>query len=121
VRRAEPQGRQRQSLRLELHRQPGEAGPGGKATGAYDLKFESGKPYAGKGPEARMRGSIRRIEKQYNDKLVSKDYYSCANDRETFMKEDELIEKNGGPRSEGNKDTYNLINSPGKKLRGRKP
>ena len=87
-----------------------------KTTGSYDLKFASGKKYAGKGPKSRMEESARSLSGQHKDAVVSKTHEPAVTEREAFKAEHEKIKANGGPQSEGNQNTYNKINSPGRKM-----
>lgn len=84
-------------------------------TGAYEILFESGKTYVGKGSKRRMKLSAKRIELIYGDKPVSKMHFSTKTSKDGFILEHELMMKNGGPRSAGNMNTYNRIHSPGRK------
>ena len=88
---------------------------GAKKSGAYLLEFESGKFYAGKGLESRMNFSVKKLEKQYGDKLIKKTFYSTSNEKEGFKLEHKLMMKRGGPKSfDKSSPTYNQIFSPGK-------
>jgi hypothetical protein len=90
-----------------------------KQTGAYEIEFESGKTYGGKGSEDRMLDSVRRLEDLHGDKAAKATHYPTATERDAFILEDIIIERNGGLQSEGNPNTYNQINSPGRRYRGR--
>jgi hypothetical protein len=93
-----------------------------KASGSYLLEFQSGKFYAGKGSEARMRQSIKRIESTYGDKIKSSTYHSASNAVEAFINEHSMMMQLGGPKSfNPMSPTYNMIFSPGKKLSQIKP
>jgi hypothetical protein len=53
--------------------------------------------------------------KAQNVLVLSQKHYPAKNTREAFKKEDKLIKRNKGTAKEGNTNTYNQINSPGKK------
>lgn len=90
-----------------------------KASGAYLLKFASGKFYAGKGLEPRMFQSISRIEKDYGTKLISKEFFEATSTNQALRIEHQIMMENGGPLSfDKMSQTYNLIHSPGAKLSG---
>ena len=90
-----------------------------KASGAYLLKFKSGFFYAGKGLEPRMLQSIIRIERDYGDKLISKEFFEATSTNQAFKIEFQVMMENGGPQSYSElSKTYNLIHSPGAKLSG---
>ena len=84
-----------------------------QGNGSYTNRHESGKTYSGKGDETRMKDSAKRIESQHNDPVVSQEPKPAADTKQSFIDEQNQIEANGGPGG----NTYNKINSPGKKLR----
>lgn len=86
-----------------------------KSSGNYELKFESGKTYNGVGNEKRMEKSIKRIEKEYGDKLVEKTFKPASNKKLAYIREHIGIRNNGGASKLMEKN-YNRINSPGKKI-----
>ena len=91
-----------------------------EVTGSYLLEFQSGMFYAGKGPEARMRESIRRIEST-GDLLKpgGAQFFPASSTREAFINEHRLMKPFGLPsRYNPNSLLYNKIWSPGKKLSG---
>lgn len=63
-----------------------------------------------------MMRSARRVAKATNKGLGCVEFYDAANDYDSFILEDMLIEGYGGI---GDRRLLNRINSPGKKLRGR--
>jgi hypothetical protein len=88
-------------------------------SGAYLLKFESGRMYIGKGLESRMWQSASRIESA-GDKVVSATHFPAANGREAFIKEYQLMKETGQRplHWDPNSKLYNKIWSPGKRLSG---
>jgi RHS repeat-associated protein len=85
-------------------------------SGSYLLKFEGGMFYAGKGLPPRMNASIKRIETEYNTKLISHEFFPAKSTTEAFINEHKLMMSFGGPKSYNKlSPTYNLIFSPGKK------
>jgi hypothetical protein len=81
--------------------------------GSYTNTHASGKTYSGKGGPGRMQDSANRIAKEHGDPVVSKEHTPSSNTKVSFIDEQNRIEANGGPGG----NTYNKINSPGKKLR----
>ena len=45
-----------------------------KCSGSYDIEFQSGKHYVGKGDKARMNKSASRVEKKHQDPVVNKEW-----------------------------------------------
>ena len=90
-----------------------------KVSGSYLLEFQSGKFYAGKGLEPRMMQSINRIETNFGDKLVNKQFFPASSTREAFINEHNIMMQMGGPKTfRASSPTYNKIYSPGRKLVG---
>lgn len=89
-------------------------------SGAYMLKFKSGRMYIGKGLSSRMEKSISRLEKVTGDKVDSKIHYPAANSKAAFIKEYKLMKSTGQLplRLDPNSKLYNKIWSPGKSLSG---
>jgi RHS repeat-associated protein len=88
-------------------------------TGAYHIKFASGKTYTGKGSVTRMRQSIRRIEgkgKNIDEKAIMSRHIPTKSHVEAFKLEYKWMKKHGGPQNnkKGDLSNYNKINSPGK-------
>ena len=80
-------------------------------TGLYKIEFKTGKNYVGKGSEARMKASVRRIERKYNDIMVTRHWDPAPNAKKAFV--DEYIKMSA--RGVNNSNTYNRIWSPGRK------
>lgn len=72
----------------------------------------------GKGTIKRMNSSERRIKKFHATECIDKKFYPCKDDKDAFIKEYDLLNALGGPKSQGGKKVYNEIQSPGKKLKG---
>jgi hypothetical protein len=91
-----------------------------RESGAYVLRFASGKMYVGKGLVSRMNQSARGLEKVYNDKVVGKIHYPSANSRAAFIMEYQLMKDTGELPTHWDKDSMllNKIWSPGKRLSG---
>ncbi len=91
-----------------------------KNSGAYMLKFASGKFYIGKGLEARMLQSINRIKTNFGDELLESKFYPANNYKNAYIKEFQLMEETGQLPLHWDKNSmlYNKIWSPGKKLLG---
>ena len=87
-------------------------GGSGKQTGSYVIKFKSGKVYVGKGPKSRMEQSAKYRADENNDIVVSKEWEPANSDEDAFIDEYLKLKKYGGPKSS---NTYNKIQSPGKK------
>jgi RHS repeat-associated protein len=84
-----------------------------QGNGSYTNTHQSGKTYSGKGEGSRMNKSAARIANKHSDPVVDKDYSSAPDATQSFIDEQCRVEANGGPGG----NTYNKINSPGKKLR----
>ena len=84
-----------------------------KQVGSYVIEFESGKCYVGKGTEERMEQSARYRAKVNNDKVISKIWEPAASNDDAFIDEYLKLLEKGGPKSP---NTYNMIESPGKKI-----
>ena len=82
--------------------------------GAYEIEYPDGSVYVGKGDEKRMAVSERQHRRGGKGKCK---FFNANNTRDSFIKEDELIEARGGINRKG--PLLNQINSPGKKIRGR--
>ena len=83
--------------------------------GAYLIQYNDGTWYAGKGDQDRMERSAKRYEINGRQR-ISCNHFQALSDRDSFIMEDQIIEAMGDiydPHS------LNLINSPGKKIRGR--
>lgn len=91
-----------------------------KVSGSYLLEIQSGKFYAGKGLELRMKKSINRIETNFGDELIKKTYIPASNSREAFIQEYRFMLQTGHKplHWDPNSLLYNQIWSPGKKLIG---
>jgi RHS repeat-associated protein len=86
-------------------------------TGSYLHRFESGNFYAGKGPVSRMNATGRALSREYNDPLVSSEYFPASSNRAAFMNEHKLMMENGGPLTfDPLSPTYNKIFSPGRRF-----
>lgn len=85
-----------------------------QAHGAYQVMFESGKRYFGKGGGTdRAMSSAKRVATENNDKVKSVCFRQCANEREAFKEEARLLDRDGGPGSPTN---YNKSKSPGTRM-----
>lgn len=82
-----------------------------KRSGSYEIEFESGKNYVGKGDEARMRTSASQHSAKYNDPVVSMQWEYAPTAKEAFVSEYFKM----AVRGVNNPNTYNLIWSPGRK------
>jgi hypothetical protein len=60
-----------------------------------------------------MRKSAAAKAAEHNDPVVEQDHTPADSDTQSFIDEQARIEGNGGPGG----NTYNRINSPGKRLR----
>lgn len=95
-----------------------------KCSGSYELDFDNGKKYIGKGTERRMRVSINRIEKQYGVKCIRSDWTPAKTSRDEFLQEYQRMRnakfnpsKNGlRCKISADMEFYNIINSPGLKI-----
>jgi hypothetical protein len=81
--------------------------------GSYTNTHASGKTYSGKGAPRRMAKSAAEKAENYNDPVVSQDHTPAETVKQSYIDEQNRIEANGGPQN----NTYNKINSPGKRLR----
>lgn len=94
-----------------------------KCSGSYDIEFQSGKHYVGKGNEARMRTSARRVSRRYNDPVVNMDWRWAKSDEVGFIDEYMRMSKYGfdfyHPKTNLNGILYNEIMTPGAKIFGR--
>jgi Rhs family protein len=79
-------------------------------SGYYNIKFKSGKSYAGKGGPERMQASGKRLSKEHGDPVKSMTHNPTASANEAFKGEARLIRESGGITDPSN---YNRINSPG--------
>ena len=79
-------------------------------TGSYDITFESGKHYVGKGSVNRMNKSANRISKKFGDKVVNKSWTSAKNSQIAFI--DEYMKMSKYNFDFGGQ-LYNKIISPG--------
>ncbi len=83
-----------------------------KEKGVYELNFDDGSKYIGKGSRERMQQSIRKWTKK-GKKLVSKKFTACESDKSAFILEHiKMMESDFG--KEGCK-LLNKIFSPGRK------
>lgn len=83
-----------------------------QATGSYEIVFESGKNYVGKGGMKRAAQSAERIAKKYGDNAKSI-FWVGAKDNKIAFAHEYLRMKTRGVN---NANTYNLIWSPGRSL-----
>ena len=83
-----------------------------KCSGSYEIQFESGKNYVGKGNKDRMNVSARTHSVMHNDPVVSK-HWDPAPDRTAALM-DEYFKMM--VRGVNNPNTYNQIWSPGRKI-----
>lgn len=84
-----------------------------QCSGSYEIEFDDGKKYIGKGKEKRMESSIKRIEKDYGVKAVDSHWDYAPTSSQGFI--DEYNKKINGFRS-ANPQFYNKIWSLGKLL-----
>lgn len=91
-----------------------------KMTGSYEILYESGKSYVGKGGFYRATTSAKR-NTLGGDVVKSITWDSAQNPMEAFVNEYLSMLKYGGPNSAANKNpwSYNKIWSPGKNMIGR--
>lgn len=85
-----------------------------KSTGSYEIVFKSGNTYVGKGGFGRAIRSALDKSGQYGDEVISLTWKKASNQRQAFIDEYLSMCKYGGPRSNGNLNTYNQIASPGR-------
>ena len=94
-----------------------------KCSGSYDIEFQSGKHYVGKGNEARMRKSARRVSQQHHDPVVDMEWRWARNEEVGFIDEYMRMSKYGfdfyDRINNPNGILYNKILSPGSKIFGR--
>ena len=83
-----------------------------KCSGSYEIIFESGKNYVGKGSEARMKISARIHSTLNNDPVVSQVWQYAPDTKTAFV--DEYFKM--AVRGVNNPNTYNKIWSPGRKI-----
>ena len=90
-----------------------------RMTGSYEILYESGKSYVGKGGFYRATTSAKRYTKD-GDIVKSITWTSAQNSTEAFINEFLSMVKFGGPNGGKytNELSYNKIWSPGKKLIG---
>jgi RHS repeat-associated protein len=84
-----------------------------QGNGSYVNTHQSGKQYIGKGDASRMEQSAAEKATQYGDPVISKEYTPAPDAKQSFINEQNALEAAGGPGG----NTYNKINSPGKKMR----
>ena len=80
-------------------------------TGSYEILFESGKNYVGKGSEQRMIVSAKNHSVAFNDPVVSMKWEPANSPKEAFVAEYFKM----AVRGVNNSNTYNLIWSPGRR------
>lgn len=87
-----------------------------KATGSYEILYESGKNYVGKGGLKRAIESAEQHAADYCDTVVSINWRSAPNTKAAFV--DEYLRQLSRGTLSANKaaKTYNKIWSPGKKI-----
>ena len=94
-----------------------------KCSGSYDIEFQSGKHYVGKGSESRMRASARRVSKDFDDTVVKMEWRWAKSDEVGFIDEYMRMSKYGfdfyDPKKNPTGILYNKIMSPGSKIFGR--
>ena len=83
-----------------------------KCSGSYEIEFQSGKNYVGKGSEARMRVSAKIHSMMYNDPVTSMKWDFAPSVEQAFV--DEYFKM--AIRGVNNPNTYNLIWSPGRSI-----
>jgi hypothetical protein len=83
-----------------------------KCSGSYEIEFESGKNYVGKGSERRMNVSAKIHSALNNDPVVSMSWEYAPDTQTAFV--DEYFKM--AVRGVNNPNTYNLIWSPGRKI-----
>ena len=82
-----------------------------KFTGSYEIIFESGKNYVGKGGLERATVSAALKQKKYTDRAISISWRPASSTRNAFMDEYRRMTR----VSVKNENTYNHIWSPGRK------
>ena len=83
-----------------------------KCSGSYEIEFESGKNYVGKGGQARMQVSARVHSSLHNDPVVSMKWEYAPDAQTAFVNEYFKM----AVRGVNNPNTYNLIWSPGRNI-----
>ena len=83
-----------------------------KCSGSYEIHFQSGKNYVGKGSERRMQVSARTHSILNKDPIVSMEWEYAPDAQTAFV--DEYFKM--AVRGVNNDNTYNLIWSPGRKI-----
>ena len=64
-------------------------------------------------------GGRRSVQKTLHTTVrIDKKFYPCKDDKDAFIKEYDLLNALGGPKSQRGTKVYNEIQSPGKKLKG---
>ncbi len=81
-----------------------------RSTGSYEIIYKSGKNYVGKGNLNRAITSAKRYVNKYGDEVQSIHWKSAPTHKDAFI--DEYCRMLG--RGVRNKNTYNLIWSPGR-------
>lgn len=102
----------KESLTSGSNKTPVGEGGSGKQSGSYVIKYKSGKVYVGKGPKSRMEQSAKYRADENNDIVVSKEWEPANSNEDAFIDEYLKLKEYGGPKSS---NTYNKIQSPGKK------
>jgi len=82
-----------------------------KATGSYEIIYESGKNYVGKGGFKRALTSAEKHARKNDDVVKKIRWKSAPSDRDAFIDEFFMQKKHGV----NNSDTYNKIWSPGRR------
>ncbi len=82
------------------------------SSGSYEIEFQSGRNYVGKGSQARMNVSARIHSALHNDPVVSKVWEYAPDSRTAFV--DEYFKM--AVRGVNNPNTYNVIWSPGRRI-----
>ena len=87
-----------------------------KCVGTYDLEFQSGKHYVGKGNKKRMMKSVRRLQRKYGDIVINKTFIPAANNDAALISEYLIMGKYNYDFSVGNYEgiLYNKIHSHGR-------
>jgi RHS repeat-associated protein len=84
------------------------------AKGSYEITFESGMKYVGKGGGAeRALASARRLFKETGDRVTGINFKQAVDDADAFVDEAKRMEAAGGLDKQ---KLYNKVNSPGKKI-----
>ena len=94
-----------------------------KCSGSYDIEFQSGKHYVGKGNETRMRESARRESKRFNDPVIGMEWRWAKSDEVGFIDEYMRMSKYDfdfyHSKTNPHSRLYNRRMSPGAKIFGR--